>query len=496
MHNVSEQSSPVIHKETPSSQPISPMSSQERYLTELIDRYTQGTQTSKANAQTYRHVLADPRQSEWFDLPTKEMCYLIVGERSQGSRVWDVDGNEYIDLIMGFGANLLGHNPPFVKQALQTQLEKGIQLGPQAELAGEVAALISELTGMERVAFSNTGTEAVMTAIRLARAATQRSKIAVFTHSYHGHADGVLVEAQTLPERLAKLVGKTLTTRFNARAVPIAPGIPAAKDTLVLEYGNPDSLQVIQTYRYQIAAILVEPIQTAQPDVQPQEFLQQLRQLTQSSGIALIFDEMVTGFRLHLGGAQAWFGITADIATYGKVVGGGLPIGVIAGKATYLDKIDGGIWRYGDDSYPAIERTFFAGTHCKHPLAMAAARAVLQYLKCQGPMLQHRLNQRTSHFVEQFNEYLKTSGLPIQMVNFGSFFSPVFRKDVDPVTLAPLMAGFGLLRYHLFDRGILLRGEGGGFLSTAHTDEDIDRILQAMKDSIAELQTAGFFPTP
>jgi len=168
MHNVSEQSIPVIPKETLNSPLISQMSSQERHLAALIDRYTQRTRNSKANAQTYRRILADPRQSEWFNPFTKEMCYLIVGERSQGSRVWDVDGNEYIDLLMGFGANLLGHNPPFVKEALQAQLEKGIQLGPQAELAGEVAALISELTGMERVAFSNTGTEAVMTAIRLA----------------------------------------------------------------------------------------------------------------------------------------------------------------------------------------------------------------------------------------------------------------------------------------------------------------------------------------
>lgn len=484
----------MIPKAPLSSQP----GSQQRHLATLIDRYTQRTQASKANAQAYRRILADPRQSEWFDIPTKEMCYLIVGERSQGARVWDVDGNEYIDLIMGFGANLFGHNPPFVKQALQAQLEKGIQLGPQAELAGEVAALISELTGMERVAFSNTGTEAVMTAIRLARAATQRRKIAVFAHSYHGHTDGVLIEARSLSERLSKLAGKTLTTRFKSRAVPIAPGIPAtvAKDVLVLDYGQPDSLQVIQAHRHQLAAVLVEPIQTAQPDLQPKEFLQQLRQLTQTSGIALIFDEMVTGFRLHLGGAQAWFGIAADIATYGKVVGGGMPIGVIAGKATYLDKIDGGMWRYGDASYPAIEKTFFAGTHCKHPLSMAAARATLQYLQRQGPILQQHLNQRTSFFVKQFNEYLQTSRLPIRMASFGSFFSPVFRKDVDPITLSSLMAGFDLLRYHLFDRGILLRGEGGGFLSTAHNDEDIDRILQAMKDSIAELQAAGFFPTP
>ncbi|MBW4550122.1 MAG: aspartate aminotransferase family protein [Aphanocapsa sp. GSE-SYN-MK-11-07L] len=486
---VSEQTVQVIQKEA--------LSSQQRHLAALMESYTKRTKTSKANAQAHRQVLADPRLSEWFDPSTKEMCYLIVGARSQGSRIWDVDDNEYVDMIMGFGANLLGHNPAFVKEALQAQLEKGIQLGPQAEFAGEVAELISELTGMERVAFSNTGTEAVMTAIRLARSATQRSKIAVFTNSYHGHADGVLVEARfKLPQILEKLIGKAAIARFNARSFPMASGIPTAiaKDVLVLEYGNPGSLQVIQANRRQLAAVLVEPIQSQQPDLQPKAFLQHLRQLTQDSGIALIFDEMITGFRLHLGGAQAWFGVNADIATYGKVVGGGMPIGVIAGKATYLDKIDGGMWSYGDASCPQVEKTFFAGTHCKHPLSIAAARAILQYLKHQGPTLQDRLNQRTSSFVERLNADLETHSLPVRMANFGSFFSPVFCKDADPTTIFSLMAGLDLLRYHLCDRGILLRGEGGGFLSTAHTDEDINCMIQAMNGSIAELQKAGFFP--
>ena len=476
----------------------SQLTSQRTHLDVFIEHYNRRTQTSKAIAQSSRQVLADPRGSEWFNPPTKELCYLIVGERSQGSRIWDVDGNEYIDLIMGFGANLLGHNPPFIKEALQAQLEKGMQLGPQAEYAGEVAALISELTGMERVAFSNTGTEAVMTAIRLARAATQRDKIAVFTHSYHGHADGVLVESGApQPGILQKLTGGAFS-RFKAGAAPMFPGVPSAiaKDALVLNYGDLESLQVIKANRRRLAAVLVEPIQSQHPDVQPKAFLQSLRSLTQELGVALIFDEMVTGFRLHLGGAQAWFGVDADIATYGKVVGGGMPIGVIVGKAAYMDKIDGGLWTYGDDSYPSVEKTFFAGTYCKHPLSMAAARAVLQYLKRQGPSLQERLNQRTASFVQDFNTFLEVSALPVRMAHFGSFFSPVFLKDADPAMIAPLMAGFDLLRYQLRDRGILLRGEGGGFLSTAHTDEDIRCMTQAMKDSIAELQSAGFFPTP
>ncbi|MBD2310837.1 aspartate aminotransferase family protein [Desertifilum sp. FACHB-1129] len=450
----------------------------QQYLREFIARYTQRTQTSKKMTQEYRAVLADPRVPDWFEMPIKELCYLIVAKQAQGSRVWDVDDNEYIDIMMGFGANLLGHNPPFIKDAIAQQLEKGIPLGPQAEQVGEVAELICELTGMERVAFSNTGTEAVMSAIRLARAATKRPKIVVFSGSYHGHFDSVLVKPGT-----------------NHQAEPFVPGIPSSlvQDTLVLEYGNPQSLEVIQTHQTEIAAVLVEPIQSRHPNLQPKAFLQELRTLTQATGIVLIFDEMVTGFRLHLGGAQAWFGVKADIATYGKVVGGGMPIGVIAGQAEYLDRIDGGMWDYGDDSFPQVERTFFAGTHCKHPLAIAAARAVLHYLKQQGPSLQEQLNQRTAAYVTELNHHLEACQLPVRMANSGSFFGPVF-PDVPPSEIMPFMAGLNLLRYSLFHQGILLRGEGGGFFSTAHSEADIQAVLQAMKNGIRDLQEAEFFP--
>jgi glutamate-1-semialdehyde 2,1-aminomutase len=467
---------------------------QQQHLQALSDRYTKRTKTSKQMTQAYRSVLADPRVPEWFDASVREMCYLIVAQKAQGAKVWDVDGNEYIDIIMGFGSNLFGHNPPFVKEAIKEQLEKGFPLGPQSEYAGEVAELISELTGMERVAFSNTGTEAVMTAIRLARSHTKRKKIAIFTNSYHGHADGVLVESLGLksPRVLEKLGGSLLTSRINSLAFPASRGIPysVTKNALMLEYGNPESLNIIKANRGKLAAVLVEPVQTSKPDLQPREFLHQLRQITQKSGIALIFDEMITGFRLHQGGAQAWFGVKADLAAYGKVVGGGMPIGIIAGKKAYLDRIDGGMWNYGDDSFPQVEETFFAGTHCKHPLAIAASRAVLKYLKERGPSLQEQLNQKTSQFVDKLNNYFETNRLPIKMANFGSFFGPVLAEEAAAST--NFMMGFELLRYHLFDRGILLRGEGGGFLSTAHTDEDINSILQAIENSITELQENGF----
>jgi glutamate-1-semialdehyde-2,1-aminomutase len=455
------------------------------YLENFIETYNRRTQTSKRLAQNYRSVLADRRNSEGFHLAFKEMAYPIVGKQALGSRLWDVDGNEYIDLVMGFGVSFLGHNPPFIKDAIAQRLEQGFHIGPQSDLAGEVAELISELTGLERVTFSNTGTEAVMTALRLARAATGRSKIVMFSGSYHGHFDGTLVQAEIIDGIL--------------RTVPSASGVPEsiAKDVLVLGYGNPQSLEVISHHSHELAAVIVEPIQDEQPNLQPHAFLKQLRQLTQQAGIALIFDEMLTGFRLHLGGAQAWFGIQADIATYGKILGGGMPIGVIAGHSTYMDRIDGGNWNYGDESSPQTPRTFFAGTYCKHPLAMTAAYAVLKYLKQQGPSLQERLNQRTQQFIEILNTYFDAEGLPLQLANFGSVFNAVSSSTTDLVEQTkddhPPIASMNLLCYHLIHKGIFIQGSGG-ILSTAHTDDDLEQVIYAIKQSVKDLQEAGILP--
>lgn len=454
---------------------------QQKYLQNFITRYNQRTKTSKQLAQTYRPVLADNKNLGDFSLLLKEIYYPIVAKHSSGSKIWDIDGNEYIDLMMGLGINLFGHNPPFIKEALTKQLEKGIHIGPQSELVGEVAELISQLTGMERVAFSNTGTEAVMTAIRLARAVTGRNKIVIFSGAYHGHFDGTLVKGQK--------------TNGNSLTLPIAPGIPSnfVKDVLVLDYDRPQSLEIIQAYEQELAAVLVVPVQTKRPALQPKAFLQQLRQLTSKLGIALIFDEMVTGFRIHPGGAQAYFDVKADIATYGKIVGGGMPIGIVAGKAVFMDAVDGGMWNYGDDSYPQAQKTFFAGTFCKHPLAMAAAQAVLRHLQTEGATLQADLNQRTSRFVETLNSFFENNEIPLKMANFGSLFgsAAIEEENEDSALDSAMDYSMELLRYNLLDRGIHLLG-ASGYLSVAHTQEDIEQILQAIQDSLTELGQGGF----
>ncbi|ESA33423.1 non-ribosomal peptide synthetase [Leptolyngbya sp. Heron Island J] len=451
----------------PASVPQSLNESQQRYLHAFIQRYTQRTAESKRRKQESHPYLADSRACAGFRPSIKEMLYPIVGTRAEGSRLWDVDGNEYIDITMGFGVHLFGHRPDFIQDAIATQMNRGIQIGPQAELAGDVAKLLHELTGMERVTFTQSGTEAVMTALRLARTATHRHLIVRFENAYHGHFDGVLARSAV-----------------DNTAVPIAPGIPPGmvEDVLVLPYGDPSALQVIQQRASEIAAVLVEPVQSRRPDLQPRDFLQQLRRITQDHGVALILDEIITGFRIHPGGAQTWFGVEADLATYGKVLGGGIPIGIVAGKAHYMDGIDGGLWHYGDDSYPSVERTFFAGTFCKPPLAMAAAKAVLLHLKQQGADLQTQLNQRTEVFAQRLNTFFDQAEVPIQIVHFGSLFRFTFTGNYD------------LLFYHLIEQGVYVWEGRNCFLSTAHTEADIEQIIQAVQTAVAQMQQGGFLP--
>ena len=311
------------------------------------------------------------------------MTFPLVTRRSSGSRLWDIDDNELIDLTNGFGQILFGHSPDFLKDAVVRQVQTGVEIGPQNELAGPTAKLLCELTGHDRAAFCNTGSEAVLAAMRTARTVTGNDLICVFEGAYHGIFDEVIVRSTP-----------------NG-AMPAAAGIPRSHvgNLLVLPYDDPDSLEVIRSRADDLAAIMVEPVHARNRDVQPLAFLQSLREIADGADLALIFDEVVTGFRCDLKGAQGFFNIKADIAAYGKVVGGGYPVGIVAGSRQYMDALDGGTWQYGDDSAPEVGVTFFAGTMVRHPVALAATHAVLQQLKAAGPSLQTDLNQRAVEFV-------------------------------------------------------------------------------------------------
>lgn len=440
---------------------------QAAYFEQFSSAYIAKTKTSKALAATDRKTLADSRAAIGFRLSIKEMLYLIVSNRAKGTRLWDVDGNEYLDVTMGFGVYLFGSNPDFITRVLQQNIDSMEVIGPRSHLVGKVSALMAELTGLERFTFCNSGTEAVMAAIRLARSTTKKIKIVVFDGSYHGHSDYTLAKKD----------------KHSPYGLPLADGTPksVAENIIVLEYGNPDSINIIRQHAHELAAVLVEPVQSRNPALQPREFLQELRRVTQDTNVCLIFDEMITGFRIHQGGAQAWFGVKADMAAYGKTIAGGLPIGVVAGSAKYMDGIDGGAWSYGDNSYPETERVFFGGTFNQHPLAMMGAYETLKYLKQQGPALQERLNRLTNSLVSQLNNYFTAVDFPLRAVNFGSLFRFEFSQNME------------LFFYHLLQNGIFIWEWRSGFISTAHTEKDIEFILAAVKKSVEQLRNGGFY---
>jgi glutamate-1-semialdehyde aminotransferase/acyl carrier protein len=444
---------------------------QQSFLADLTQRYNKKTAGSKAYTQQHRDYMADPRVVSGFRPLTKEIVYPLVVNRSKGSRVWDIDGNEYIDALNGFGSNFLGYQVDVLKKAVLEQVEKGYEIGPQHELAGDVCRMIAELTSFDRAAVCNTGSEAVLGAMRIARTVTGRTLIVAFAGSYHGINDEVIVRGT-----------KKLKT------VPAAPGImpEVVQNMLILDYGTDESLRIIRERANELAAVLVEPVQSRRPDFQPVEFLKKVREITREADTCLIFDEVISGFRMHPGGAQAMFGVKADLGTYGKVIGGGMPIGAIAGIKKYMDALDGGSWQYGDDSQPEAGVTYFAGTFVRHPLALAAGKASLEYMKQKGPELQQGLNNLTQYLAAELNATCEKEGLPFYAPSFGSLWKIKFKEELPYGELL-----FTLMR----EKGIHIWDLFPCFLTESHTKQDVDTIVAKFRESVYELIESGFLPS-
>jgi len=440
---------------------------QKEWIHDLLERYQKKFAGSKASTQKHRRTLADPRTVSGFNPEWKEIIFPIVVNRSKGSKLWDIDGNEFIDTSNGFGPIFFGHSPDFIRDAVKEQLDQGIETGPQSPLAGEVADLFCELTGNERCAFACTGSEAVIGALRLARTVTGRSKVVIFEGAYHGIYDEVIVRA-----------GR------NFQALPAAPGIPrdATSNTLVVPWGAAESLEAIKGFGRDIAAVMVESVQSRKPEFHSPEYIQALRDITAANGAALILDEVVTGFRVHPGGIRKRFGIDADLQTYGKVIGGGYPIGIIGGKAKYMDALDGGYWQYGDNSIPEIGVTFFAGTYVRHPLALVAAKAVLQKIKSEGMPLYERLEEKTAKMTKEAKAFVAEMEASVKFEEFASLF----------YVAAPDNAHWGHLLFTLMTLGgIHMQQYRPNFLTTEHSEADVQKILTTFKRSLAELIAHG-----
>ncbi len=444
---------------------------QKEQLNDFIKKYNKKTAGSKKLSQEQRFHLSDPRSIQAFDKLWKDAIYQIAMERSKGSKMWDIDGNEYIDFLMSFGIGIFGHTPDFVQEAVREQMDKGTELAALPPLAKEVASLICEITGMERTTLVNTGSEAVSAAIRAARTVTGKEKIAIFEGDYHGIADEMLV-------RGIQLKGRT-------KPMTIAPGIPASavENVLVLYYDDPNLVEVIEDNADELAAVIIEPIHTQTPHLQRKEVLEKVRAITEERDIPLIFDELVTGFRLTQKGARGWYSIEADICAYGKIASGGLPIAMVAGKAKYLDAFDGGYWQYGDESFPEAMITFFGGTFVKHPVSLAAAKATLEKIKESGPQLQLNLNEKGKNFAKKLKQLFLKTKAPLAVKSAASIIAV---KVIDNYPLSKLF--FHMMRY----KGVYMT-ERAGFISAAHSEADLDKVLTIYEAAIAEMFERQFF---
>ncbi len=387
----------------------------------------------------------------------------IFFKRGNGSKLIDVDGNEYVDFCMSWGALLLGHANQEVVKGVQEQVQNGTHFGTPTELDVELSELIlSKLKIFDKIRFVNSGTEAVMTAIRLARGATGREKFVKIDGSYHGHSDSLLVNA-----------GSGLMTQGQASSKGVPKG--TVNDTITIPSNNIEALQeVFKTYKDQIAAVIVEPIMANSGLFTPtKEWMKSCRELTKENNALLIFDEVITGFRVGPTGAIGYFDVEPDIATYGKIIGGGLPVGAICAKDEIMNHIAplGGVYQ--------------AGTLSGNPLCMisgiktlkeAFSKDVYSYIENElGPYL---------------DEKMKSSSLPIHYTRIGSIFwmapdmpeEPKSYHDISKSTVEAYKNSY----HKLLEKGIYLSPSvyEVAFLSLAHTKQDIDKLVNALKESL------------
>lgn len=389
-------------------------------------------------------------------------------ERGSGARLRDAEGREYIDFIGSWGAAILGHAHPAIVKAIQDQAARGTSFGITTELEVELAERIkSAIPSIEQLRFVSSGTEATMSAVRLARALTKRDLILKFEGCYHGHADSFLSEA-----------GSGLATL----GIASSPGVPASLAALTLNapYNDLAAVEKIFAARAnQIAVVIVEPIAANMGVVLPQPgFLAGLREITKRSGSLLIFDEVITGFRLCYGGAQTLQGIAPDLTTLGKIIGGGLPVAAYGGRAEIMRQV------------APVGSVYQAGTLSGSPLGMAAGVAALDLLG--APDFYAKLNARAEKFVEQLRVASRVSPIPAQINAIGTLATLFFAaQPVDNYADAKKSATkrYAAFFHAMFHRGILLAPSQfeAMFVSAAHTEEDLERTLAAMKESLATL---------
>jgi glutamate-1-semialdehyde 2,1-aminomutase len=387
--------------------------------------------------------------------------------RAKGARIEDADGHEYIDYVMSWGPLIHGHAPKGLLKALSAAAARGTSFGAPTELETHLARRVATLMpSMERVRFVSSGTEATMSAVRVARAATKRDKIVKFEGCYHGHADGFLVQAGSGALTLG---------------VPTSPGVPAAvaAETLLAKYNDLASVEALfDRHRHQIAAVIVEPIAGNIGVVAPRDgFLQGLRDACSRNGVLLIFDEVISGFRAAAGGAQQIFGIRPDLTCLGKIIGGGLPVGAYGGRADLMSLVA-----------PAGP-VYQAGTLSGNPLAMTAGLWSLSEL---SPKLYRHLAKLGARLAAGLADAARDTGVAMQVNAFGSLVTPFFTSE--PVRDLQSAMTADTARYATFFKGMLAQGIypppsqfEAWFLSGAHSEKDVDTTVRAARAALKDI---------
>ncbi|WP_124553454.1 glutamate-1-semialdehyde 2,1-aminomutase [Methylophilus methylotrophus] len=392
----------------------------------------------------------------------------IFFKKGLGSRLWDADGKEYIDYINSWGPMILGHAHPEVIAAVQQAAANSLSFGAPTGLELEMAELINTLVpSMEQVRLVSSGTEATMSAIRVARGFTKRNKIIKFEGCYHGHADALLVKA-----------GSGLLTFGEPSSAGVPPEVAA--HTLTLDYNNTQMLKdTFSSIGDEIACVILEPVVGNMNLIVPhQEFLQTLRELCTKHGTVLIFDEVMTGFRVALGGAQALYGITPDMTTLGKVIGGGLPVGAFGGRKDIMSVL------------APLGPVYQAGTLSGNPVAVTAGLTTLKLI--QAPGFYDQLTAQTAKLMDGLKQAAQKAGVTFSAQSVGGMFGLYFSAS-NPTSYAEMMqadkTAFNKFFHSMLDSGIYLGPSAfeAGFVSAAHTDADIEQTVQAATSAFAGL---------